>query len=126
MAAKILVVDDDESMRELLRLHLRNAGYEVELAEDAVIAGTIALNDPPDLMIVDVEMPYMDGFELVAMLKADAATRQIPVMFLTVREDGREIGKQLGANAYLTKPVVLQQLLAAVAKCVPAGRRPSA
>jgi CheY-like chemotaxis protein len=60
--ATILVVDDDESMRELLRLHLTNAGYDVRLAEDAVVAGQLVLRNPPDLIIADVEMPYMDGF----------------------------------------------------------------
>jgi CheY-like chemotaxis protein len=99
--ATILVMDDDESMRELLRLHLTSAGYEVELAEDAVMAGHIVLRHRPDLIIADVEMPYMDGFQFVEALKADPAVSAIPVVFLTVRTDGESRGMQLGAVGYL-------------------------
>jgi DNA-binding response OmpR family regulator len=126
MVAKILVVDDDESIRELLRLHLANAGYEVELADDAVTAGRALLRSPPDLVLVDVDMPFMDGYEFVSLLKSDALTMHIPVIFLTAAEHGRSRGYELGAVAYLTKPLLVNQLLAAVAKHVPEGRQPIA
>jgi two-component system, chemotaxis family, chemotaxis protein CheY len=112
---KVLVVDDDESMRELVRLHLRNAGYDVVLAEDAIVAGHLVLRSPPDLIVADVEMPYMDGFQFVEGLKANPAFSAIPVLFLTVRTDGESRGRQLGAAAYLTKPLQAERLLAAVA-----------
>src|SRR5688572_13188366 len=80
---KILVVDDEESMRELLRLHLGNGGYDVITAEDAVAGGHLLLKEKPDLMIVDVEMPFMTGYEFVAAVKADPATRDTPIVFLT-------------------------------------------
>jgi len=120
--AKILVMDDDESMRALLRLHLANAGYDVQLAEDAVVAGHLVLRNPPDLIIADVEMPYMDGFQFVEALKSDPAVSEIPVIFLTVRADGESRGKQLGAAEFLTKPLVVDRLLAMVAKHVPRNR----
>ncbi|MGH8569081.1 MAG: response regulator, partial [Gammaproteobacteria bacterium] len=88
MAARILVVDDDESIRDLLRMHLTSAGYEVEVAADAIVAGYKILRAPPDLIITDVNMPHMDGFEFVAALKADTTLPRIPVIFLTSIEDG--------------------------------------
>jgi diguanylate cyclase (GGDEF)-like protein len=119
--AKILVVDDDESMRELVRLHLTNAGYEVQVAEDAVDAGHIVLRNPPDLIIADVEMPYMDGFQFVEALKSDPAVSAIPVIFLTVRADGESRGRQLGAAGYLIKPLHAERLLAMVANHLPSA-----
>lgn len=119
---RILVVDDDESMRELVGLHLGNAGYDVVLAEDAIDAGHLVLRRPPDLIIADVEMPYMDGFQFVEALKADPAVSAIPVIFLTVRADGESRGKQLGAAGYLTKPLRVDRLLATVAQHLPERR----
>ncbi len=124
MAATILIVDDDESIRELLRLHLSAAGYSVNVAEDAITAGYMVLRSPPDLIISDVNMPHMDGFEFVAALKSDKTLPNIPVIFLTSMEDGDQQGKQLGAVGYLTKPVRADRLLALVAQHVPGGAVP--
>src|SRR5213076_1054885 len=93
MPATILVVDDDQTIRELLQLHLRNAGYAVHVAEDAVEAGHLVLRSPPDLIITDVNMPHMDGFEFIAALKADKTVPDIPVIFLTSHEEGDYRGK---------------------------------
>ena len=71
MAATILVVDDDTNVRELLKLHLSAAGYEVRVAADAIAAGYLVLRSVPDLIICDINMPHMDGFEFVSALKAD-------------------------------------------------------
>jgi len=124
MAAKILVVDDDDSLRELLRMHLTAAGYEVSAAADAINAGYLVLKSPPDLILCDVSMPHMDGFEFVAALKADKTLPNIPVIFLTSVENGDARGKELGAVAYLTKPVRADRLLELVAKHVPGGAIP--
>ena len=112
---KVLVVDDEESMRELLRLHLGNNGYQVTVAEDAMVAGHLVLKDKPDLMIVDVEMPYMNGYEFVAAIKADPSTRDIPVVFLTTDANVAEQALKLRADAYLSKPVMANRLLEVVA-----------
>jgi two-component system chemotaxis response regulator CheY len=122
MPAKILVVDDDQSLRDLLRLHLSNAGYDVRVAEDGIAAGYMVLRDPPDLIITDVNMPHMDGFEFVAALRSDSTLPAVPVIFLTSVVDGDEIGKQLGAVGYLTKPVRADKLLDLVAKHVEGGK----
>lgn len=124
MAATILIVDDDESLRQLLGLHLSAAGYAVLLAEDAIAAGYLVLRQPPDLIISDVNMPHMDGFEFVAALKSDKTLPDIPVIFLTSFEEGDHRGKQLGAVGYLTKPVRADRLLAMVAQHVPGGAHP--
>ncbi|MGH8707286.1 MAG: response regulator [Burkholderiales bacterium] len=124
MAARILVVDDDESIRDLLRMHLTSAGYEVEVAADAIVAGYKILRAPPDLIITDVNMPHMDGFEFVAALKADTTLPRIPVIFLTSIEDGDLRGRELGAVGYVTKPVRSDRLLSLVAQHVPGGAIP--
>ena len=124
MAATILVVDDEASARDLLRLHLSSAGYEVLVAEDAIAAGYMVLRRPPDLIISDVNMPHMDGFEFIAALRSDKALPYIPVIFLTTMEEGDHRGKELGAVGYLTKPVRSDRLLAMVAQHVAGGAHP--
>jgi len=124
MAASILIVDDDESIRDLLRLHLSAAGYEVHVAEDAIAAGYMLLRSPPDLIISDINMPHMDGFEFIAAVRADKSLPMIPVIFLTTIEDGDLRGKELGAVGYVTKPVRADRLLSLVAQHVPGGKHP--
>lgn len=121
MSASILVVDDDQSLRELLRLHLSNAGYEVRMAEDGIAAGYLVLRQPPDLIISDVHMPNMDGFQFVEALREDPALPRFPVIFLTSHTEGDVRGKELGAVGYLTKPVRADKLLEMVAKALGTG-----
>lgn len=116
---KVVVIDDDQSMRELVALHLRNAGYEVALAEDAVVGGRLILTRAPDLILCDVEMPYLNGYEFVAALKTHVTTRHIPVVFLTVRNDVEEQAPKLGAAAYLRKPLTVDRLLQVVSLLTP-------
>ena len=124
MAARILVVDDDESMCELLRIHLSAAGYEVAIALDGISGGYEVLRNPPDLIISDVNMPHMDGFEFIAALKSDKSLPPIPVIFLTSFEEGDARGKEVGAVGYLTKPVRAERLLQLVSQHVPGGAIP--
>jgi two-component system chemotaxis response regulator CheY len=123
-ARTILVVDDSNDVRELLRMHLADAGYEVLTAEDAVEAGRVILRGAPDLMIVDVNMPYMDGFELVATLLADTTIPLFPVMFLTSRDDAEDRAELLGAVACLRKPVLADRLLRTVARHIDGFQHP--
>ncbi len=117
--ARILVIDDDENMRELLALHLTSAGHRVQSAEDAVTAGHLILSGRPDLMIVDVNMPYMSGFEFIAAVKGDTTIPRIPTIFLTSDESGYDRAKELGAG-FLTKPVSSTRLLAMVDEVIAA------
>ena len=107
-------MDDDAIVRELLRLHLSNHGYQVFLAEDAVVGGKLLLSEHPDLAIVDVQMPYMNGYEFVEVLKSDPTTRDTPIIFLTSDEDVRDESRRLGAAAYLQKPVRADRLMEVV------------
>ena len=122
MSATILVIDDDEYMRTLLSLRLSNAGYQVLLAEDAIVAGHLVVRRRPDLILVDIEMPFMTGVEFMKALKADPEVSDIPVIFVSSRDDFEDEAKKLGAGAYLKKPVLADQLLAAVARQVEGGR----
>lgn len=115
----VLVVDDDRCLRQLLDIHLANAGYEARTAEDAVAAGRLVLQCLPALILLDVEMPYMDGFEFAAALKADPRTRDIPVAFLTSSDDSGDWVRKVGAVAYLRKPVLADRLLELVALYAP-------
>ncbi|HYL88951.1 MAG TPA: response regulator [Burkholderiales bacterium] len=124
MSATILIVDDDQNMRDLLRLHLTSAGYSVHVAEDAIAAGHLVLRSPPDLIISDVNMPHLDGFEFIEALKADKTIPDIPVIFLTSEEEGLQRGRALGAVGYITKPVRADKLLTLVAQHVSGGRTP--
>jgi CheY-like chemotaxis protein len=120
-APKVVVVDDDESFRDLIRLHLGNAGYQPLMAEDAVAAGHLIVEHHPSLVLIDVKMPYMDGYEFAAALKADPQTRDIPIIFVTIDENVAERSRELGAVAYLHKPVRADQLLELVQLFAPAA-----
>lgn len=116
MDATILVIDDDECMRQLLLIHLSNAGYDVVLAEDAIVAARALLRQRPDVIVADIAMPFMDGLEFLQVLKADPATAPIPVIFVTCHTEAEPRARQLGAAAFLTKPIRADDLLATVAK----------
>ncbi len=111
---KIVLVEDEAMMRSLVKLHLTNAGYEVLEAADAVEGGHLVVDSSPDLIICDVKMPYMSGYDFVAALKSDPDTSHIPVVFLTMDEEVASRSKKLGAEAYLRKPVTADRLLEVV------------
>lgn len=110
----ILVIDDDAVIRSLVKLHLANAGYDVTTADDAIQGGHSVISSSPDLIICDVNMPYMSGYEFVAALKSDPLTQTIPVVFLTTEDNVAEHAHKLGAAAYLRKPVRADRLMEAV------------
>jgi DNA-binding response OmpR family regulator len=116
--ALIIVVDDDPNIRELLGIHLRNAGHEVVTAKDGIEGGHAILKRRPDLIVTDAEMPHMTGFELVEALRADPALSSIPVVMLTSRADWDERGKGLGIEGYVTKPIRSDNLLHVIDKCL--------
>jgi DNA-binding response OmpR family regulator len=122
MSATILVMDDDASMRELLRLHLSDAGYKVLLAEDAITAGYFLLEQRIDLLLADIEMPFMDGLDLVRAIRNDPSISSMPVIFVTSHGEHEDRARELGAVAFLMKPVHAGELLATVASHVKAGR----
>jgi len=119
---RILVVHHDACMRGLLRLHLMNAGYEVETAEDAVVALRSIMRRPPELAVVDADMPYLSGLEFVNAVKSDPALSPVAVMFLTARNDLDEHARRVGALACLQEPFLAPQLISAIAAALPNGR----
>lgn len=110
---KILIADDDLELRELIGFALRQAGYLVVQAADGVEALHIFDNEQPDLVILDVNMPRLDGLEVCRRIRTEATT---PIMLLTVRnsEEDQVQGLDLGADDYLTKPFSPRTLLARV------------
>jgi two-component system, OmpR family, response regulator len=110
----LLVVDDEPTVRELLAATLRFAGFRVSSAATAVEALALARRDPPDLVLLDVMLPDLDGFEVVRRLRDGGA--RVPVLFLTARDAPADKvhGLTLGGDDYVTKPFDLQELIARI------------
>ncbi|MFZ1082003.1 MAG: response regulator [Candidatus Kryptoniota bacterium] len=104
--ANVLVVEDQEEIAALLRFKLKNSGYDVDYAENGKLCLEAVRKKRPDLIILDVMMPVMNGFETFTNLRADPALKSIPVIFLTAQSSEQEIvhGFDLGADDYITKP----------------------
>lgn len=117
---KILIIEDDVDFRNLLRLHLSLAGFVLEVAEDGVEGGKAVLERPPDLVLCDVNMPFLNGFELLSLLRTDAHTAAIPVIMLSGLSDDDTMSKamKLGAADFLTKPITLEDLMGSVHACL--------
>jgi diguanylate cyclase (GGDEF)-like protein len=113
---RILVVEDDVSLRTILRMQLERAGYEVRAAQDGEEALRMVDEDMPDLILLDVMMPGMNGYEVCHALKSEVTTANIPVIMLTARseQEDRIRGLSGGANDYLTKPYEVEELLVRV------------
>ena len=118
--ARILVIDDDPFIRSLLQLVLAQAGYEVQVAEDAVEGGKALLRPGFDLVLCDIDMPYLTGLELVTALRASEETASIPVVFVSSHMDTETLiaAQELGAAGYLIKPFQSEQLLETVGRCL--------
>jgi DNA-binding response OmpR family regulator len=114
--AKIVVIEDDLTFLDLLRVHLSGAGHEVLTAEDAVLGLRAIIANAPELILLDLSVPYMDGFEMLKALRSDPSTRNIPVIVLTGRGDDETYtrARELGAAQLLTKPVERDLLIKAI------------
>jgi len=113
MPKKILAVDDERHIVRLVEVNLVRAGYEVVTAYDGREALEKVKAEKPDLIVLDVMMPYMDGFEVLKTLKAEPVTAEIPVIMLTAKAQDADIfrGWQSGVDCYLTKPFNPMELL---------------
>lgn len=113
MAKKILVVDDERHIVRLVEVNLTRAGYEVVTAYDGVEALEKMEEEQPDMVVLDVMMPRMDGFEVLKHLQAEAKYKDIPVIMLTAKAQDADIfkGWQSGVSSYLTKPFNPKELL---------------
>jgi len=112
----ILLVEDDEQIQELLRFNLDKNGYCVAIAGDAYKAIDLAAQKRPDLILLDIMLPGMDGFDLCRMLRANEETKEIPIIMLTAKGDELDVvlGLELGANDYVTKPFSIRELLSRI------------
>jgi len=110
--AKILIAEDERDIRDLITFTLGFAGFEVVAAANGEEAVNLARQEIPDLILMDVRMPRMTGYEACALMKADAKLKDIPVIFLSAKGQDSEIqtGLQAGAADYLLKPFAPDQL----------------
>jgi len=113
---KILAVDDEKHIVRLVQVNLERAGYLVVTASDGKEALTKVAEENPDLVVLDVMMPYMDGFEVLQNLRRNPSTRDIPVIMLTAKAQDADVfkGWQSGVDLYLTKPFNPMELLSFV------------
>lgn len=114
--ATILVVDDEEPIQELLRFNLEKEGYLVRVAKDGREALNHVVNDQPDLIVLDLMLPGMDGLEVCRKLRSNPKFQQIPIIMLTAKgeEIDKVLGLELGADDYMTKPFSPRELLARI------------
>lgn len=116
MPRKILAVDDEKHIVKLVQTNLERHGFEVVAAYDGKEALQKVQDEHPDLVILDVMMPYMDGFEVLQTMRRNASTRDIPVIMLTAKSQDTDVfrGWQSGVDLYLTKPFNPVELVAFV------------
>src|SRR5688572_26207963 len=114
---RILVADDASDVRNLVAAHLKRSRHHVLLAEDGPEAFAIAMEERPDLAIVDIMMPGMNGYDLTAKLREAESTQDMPIIVLTARAGGadRSHAFRVGADAYVQKPFELQRLTEEIA-----------
>ncbi|HZK43411.1 MAG TPA: diguanylate cyclase [Syntrophomonadaceae bacterium] len=113
---KILVIDDEKSIRDLLKSALSEEGYHVLVAFDGLDGYEKAIEHTPDLILLDIMMPDIDGFEVLQRLKREDKTANIPIIFLTAKVDGEErvAGLEAGAVDYIIKPFYLREVMARI------------
>jgi len=122
--SKILVVDDEPEAVELVEFNLKGAGYEVSTASDGAEALNKARRIQPNLVILDVMMPEIDGMEVCKLMRRDPATSSIPIIMLTAKasEVDRVLGLELGADDYVVKPFSPRELVLRVKKLLDRGK----
>jgi two-component system alkaline phosphatase synthesis response regulator PhoP/two-component system response regulator VicR len=116
MPKKILAVDDERHIVRLVQVNLERAGYQVVTAFDGKDALEKVESENPDLVVLDVMMPYMDGFEVLQHLRKNQSTRELPVIMLTAKAQDADVfrGWQSGVDCYLTKPFNPMELISFV------------
>lgn len=117
MGRKVLIVDDMQADRANLERIVASAGHQTLMADNGAKAVECAKRDKPDIILMDVNMPEVDGFAATRMLKADETTKNIPVVFVSGKDQKADIawGQMLGAKGYITKPYSPEQILAQLA-----------
>ena len=120
---KIIIVDDDRETREMLALTLQREGFEVSEAANGLRLISTLQVDRPDLILMDVNMSWIDGFELCRAVRKNEDFRLIPVVFISARSSSADVkrGLEAGANDYFTKPVEMPTLVARIRELISQG-----
>ena len=120
MQKKILIVEDEESLLKLESILLTTKGYLVQGVTSGIAALEAIDEEMPDLVLLDVMLPKMDGFEVCSRIKQNPATKHIPVILLTAKKTPEDIsrGKDVGADEYITKPFKSAMVMETIAKLV--------
>ncbi|MBI5836066.1 MAG: response regulator [Candidatus Eisenbacteria bacterium] len=115
-SGRILVVDDEEDLGRILKFALMAAGHEVILAMDGAEGLRMAREDDPDLILLDLMLPKIDGYKVCRMLKFDERYKQIPIVILSARtqEVDKQMARETGADLFITKPYNLNEILATI------------
>lgn len=118
MPKKILIIEDDRSAARLAQYTIQQAGYDVIIAYDGYEGLEKTLNEHPDLVILDIMLPGLDGYEVCHRLRAEPETITLPILMISAkaREEDRNIGLKVGADDYLAKPVEPSVMLAKIAE----------
>jgi len=113
MAKKILLVDDEQDLVMMVEMRLQSEGYEVITANDGQEGLEKAKKESPDLVILDVMMPKMDGYKVCGLLKADTRFNKIPIIMFTARaqQEDQQMSEEVGADAYINKPLDADELI---------------
>ncbi len=116
MADKVLIIDDEEHIAELIRYNLEAAGYKTVVANNGIDGLSRAREEEPDLVLLDLMLPGIDGLEVCKRLRAEEKTRNVPIIMLTAKSEeiDKILGLELGADDYITKPFSVRELTARV------------
>jgi CheY-like chemotaxis protein len=117
---KILIVDDEPELVRALSLRLNSAGYQTQSAVDGLAATEMAVSYRPDLVLLDIGLPYKDGYQVARMLRTSPDTAHIPIVFLTARTWDLDKARQIHPDGYVVKPYQPAELLNIVARAIAA------
>lgn len=119
MGKKILVADDDENFVKFVTFNLEENGYETISADNGVDAFDKALNELPDLILLDIMMPLADGYSTMLKLKKSYKTKDIPVIIITAKSEIKDICKTHGAQDYIVKPIAFKEIMDKIKRLLP-------
>lgn len=125
MTARVLITEDEPNIVESLTFILKRAGYDVSAVADGEAAVRRLRGDPPDIMILDLMLPKLNGFEVLKLVKSDTLLRTLPVLVLSAKGQAhdRQLAGEIGADAFITKPFSNRDIIDQIGRLCPAVRR---